>query len=190
MPPPLSFQGSEQPIILVALPNTSANRTGPRGRSSYWARVRALDTGFDRLWQKDFCAAGHAPHKLDTDSDGLAEALFLGKYKIDAQGNTLCTLPIGNDHADGLQVGDIIPTREGFELAEVGESGGEARIPHHTPGSGAPRSPTLRPLRSATSNSGRNGLEVVMQQRPSEQNRTIHIYAGGGSLIKSILLSK
>ena len=117
--------------------------------------MRALDTGFDRLWQKDFCAAGPAHHKLDTDSDGLAEALFLGKYKIDAQGNTLCTLPIGNDHADGLQVGDIIPTREGFELAEVGESGGGECIPRQTaPGSGAPRSPTLRPLRSATSNSG------------------------------------
>ena len=33
---------------------------------------------------------------------------------------------------------------------------------------------------------GRAGLEVVMQQRPSEQSRTIHIYEGGGKLVKSM----
>ena len=113
------FEGGAQPLILVALPNTA---TGLRGQVraqplAYWARVRAFDVGFNRLWQKDYCGAGHAPHQLDADADGEAEALFLGKYKIDAQGNVLCTLAVGNDHADGLQIGDIIPSREGFEVA-------------------------------------------------------------------------
>jgi hypothetical protein len=92
-----------------------------------WSGVTAYDVRLRPLWTRSACEAGHYVWPLDVDQDGVAEAVFVGKYKISPAGDLLCTLSgWGNDHVDSLLVADVDRTRPGLEAIAVGSTGTRA----------------------------------------------------------------
>lgn len=114
--------GRAEPVILVAR-QADADACG-QGYVDIWPRTAAYDTELRPLWQRNTCAAGHYAWPLDENGDGAAEAVFVGKYLLDADGNLRCTLAnFGGDHVDSMVIADFEPDRPGLEAAAVGASG-------------------------------------------------------------------
>jgi hypothetical protein len=115
--------GRSKPLILVAgkAPD-SACRTG--NWTPYFAKTYAFDAGLARLWERTTCAAGHYAWPLDATGDGLAEAVFVGKYLLRPDGTTRCVLQgLGTDHVDSMVVANLDPDRTGVEALAVGTTG-------------------------------------------------------------------
>lgn len=112
--------GRGAPIILVA----HTNRACARPTLDNFARVVAFDTSLNRLWERSTCDAGHYAWPLDSNGDGAAEGIFVGKYLLTPSGGLRCTLAgWGGDHVDSLAVADFDPTRPGLEVAATGLTG-------------------------------------------------------------------
>ena len=76
------------------------------------------------LWQRSTCDAGHYPKMVDEDRDGVAEAVFVGKYLLSETGGLQCLLPgWGTDHVDAMVVADFLRAQPGHEAVAVGTSG-------------------------------------------------------------------
>ena len=114
--------GRSTPIILVA----EQNKSGCASSGNYidtWGRTVAFDVNLTRLWDRNTCYAGHYAYPIDSNDDGAAERIFVGRHLYDPSGNRICTLEIGTTHADGVAVGDLDPGRPGLEAAAVGATG-------------------------------------------------------------------
>lgn len=114
--------GRSTPIVLVA----ETNKSGCAKAGNYidtWGRTVAFDVNLTRLWDRNTCFAGHYAYPVDSNDDGAAERIFVGRHLYDPNGNRICTLEIGNTHADGVAVGDLDPGRAGLEAAAVGATG-------------------------------------------------------------------
>ncbi|MFO1071727.1 MAG: hypothetical protein U1E17_03310 [Geminicoccaceae bacterium] len=79
--------------------------------------------------------AGHFVYLLDTDRDGRAEAIFVGRYLLSPTGTARCTLQgwLLGDHADAAISADIDPGHPGFEVAAVGARHRALRCRHLPP---------------------------------------------------------
>jgi hypothetical protein len=117
---------TRQPILLLAHPIAgTAKARCPRNFTDTWARTVAFDLDLRKLWERNTCDAGHYAWPLDEDQDGWAEAVFVGKYLLRADGSLQCKLagwPV-DDHADGLSIADLDPVRPGLEAVAVGRTG-------------------------------------------------------------------
>lgn len=111
------------PILLVA--DTVPGQGCRRNFVDIWARTLAFDLAGRLLWQEKTCDAGHFVYPLDTDRDGRAEAIFVGRYLLSPTGTARCTLQgwLPGDHADAAISADIDPGHPGFEVAAVGVTG-------------------------------------------------------------------
>ena len=97
----------------------------PHNFVGYWSRTVAFDAQLRQIWERNTCDAGHYAWPLDQDYDGLAEAMFVGKYLLRPDGSVQCSLggwPAA-DHADGLAVADLDAARPGLEAVAVGRTG-------------------------------------------------------------------
>ena len=114
--------GRSTPIVLVA----ETNKSGCAKAGNYidtWGRTVAFDVNLTRLWDRNTCFAGHYAYPVDSNDDGLAERIFVGRHLYDPSGNRICTLEIGNTHADGVVTGDLEPGRPGLEAVAAGATG-------------------------------------------------------------------
>jgi hypothetical protein len=115
--------GQPKPVVMVSHEATRAAGCR-RNFVDVWARTVAYDTDLKPLWAAPTCDAGHYAWPLDENLDGVAEAVFVGKYLLNARGARQCVLPgWGTDHVDSLAVGEVDPSRPGHEVAAVGETG-------------------------------------------------------------------
>jgi hypothetical protein len=114
------------PLLLVAHPiwGTAASSC-PRNFDGYWARTVAFDTSQRKLWERNTCDAGHYAWPLDEDQDGVAEAVFVGKYLLRLDGSLQCKLAgwPASDHVDAMAIADLDPLRPGLEAVAVGQTG-------------------------------------------------------------------
>jgi hypothetical protein len=115
--------GQAKPLILIAA--KAADRDCAKGNwTPYFAQTIAYGPDLTKLWERATCAAGHYAWPLDEDGDGLAEAVFVGKYLLRPDGTTRCVLPgLGVDHVDSMVVGDLAPELPRLEALTVGSSG-------------------------------------------------------------------
>lgn len=114
--------GRSTPIVLVA----ETNKSGCAKAGNYidtWGRTVAFDVNLTRLWDRNTCYAGHYAYPVDSNDDGAAERIFVGRHLYDPSGNRICTLEIGNTHADGVVTGDLEPGRPGLEAVAAGATG-------------------------------------------------------------------
>ena len=112
--------------ILVAQTLTGPDRAAcPRNFVGNWVKTVAFDLQLRKLWERPTCDAGHAAWPVDADQDGLAEAVFVGKYLLRADGSLKCRLEgwPAADHVDSLAVAELDPVRPGLEAAAVGLTG-------------------------------------------------------------------
>lgn len=110
-------------VVLVALKaaSTAGCKQTP---SDVFSRVVAFDRNLNQLWSRSTCDAGHYAWPLDENADGLAEAMFIGKYLVRPDGSLQCTLSDwGTDHVDSAAVADFDPATPGLEVIAVGYSG-------------------------------------------------------------------
>lgn len=117
------FAARAQPLLLV--PSQVTDGSCKRNWIGYWAKTMAFDLAGNKVWERNTCDAGHYAYPLDENQDGMAEATFVGRYLLRADGTVQCTLegwPTW-DHADAAIPGDIDPARAGFETVAVGNSG-------------------------------------------------------------------
>ena len=115
-----------EPLLLVAHHVIGTTTTScPRNFVGNWARTVAFDLELRKLWARNTCDAGHHVWPLDEDQDGLAEAIYVGKYLLRPDGSLQCRLDTwpAADHVDALAVADVDPTRPGFETVAVGLTG-------------------------------------------------------------------
>ena len=91
----------------------------------YWARTVAFDVNLNRLWDRATCDAGHFIYPLDTDHDGKAEGVYVGKFLLGADGSEQCRLEgwSPTDHVDSLSIADLDPSQAGDEALAVGQTG-------------------------------------------------------------------
>lgn len=115
--------GAKQPVILVAR-RAPASANCRQNYVDTWSRVTAYAPDLRVLWDRTTCDAGHYAWPLDEDGNGRAEAVFVGKYLLDAGGRLVCTLPgFKNTHVDSMVAADLDPDRPGHEVAVVGATG-------------------------------------------------------------------
>lgn len=90
-----------------------------------WAQTTAYDLTLRKLWSTRTCDAGHYVYPLDSDFDGYAEGIFVGKYLLRSDGSIKCSLSTwpAADHADGVGIADFDPTRPGLEAVAAGHTG-------------------------------------------------------------------
>jgi hypothetical protein len=117
--------GTSQPVVLVAR-RAPASAACNQPYVDVFARVTAFTPDLRQLWDRTTCGAGHYVWPLDENGDGIAEAVFVGKYLLHATGRLICTLsgftgPYG--HVDSLVATDLDPSRPGFEVVAVGQAG-------------------------------------------------------------------
>lgn len=118
--------GMAKPLILVSFKAPdSAGCT--MNYVDTFSQTVAFDTDLKRLWTRTTCDAGHYAWPLDQNGDGVAEAIFVGKYKLAPSGALLCTLAgWGTDHVDSMAIGDFNPAVSGAEVVAVGLTGTRA----------------------------------------------------------------
>ena len=112
--------------VLVAGPGSAAmRRTCSQSFIGYWTRVTAYDLRQQKLWERDTCNAGHYVWPLDEEFDGKAEAVFVGKYLIRADGSLQCSLEgwPADDHVDAMGIADLDPAHPGLEAVAAGRTG-------------------------------------------------------------------
>jgi hypothetical protein len=120
------MEGSEKPVIFVSRTNVA----GAGCKQSFvdvYAKVTAFDTSLNERWTRSTCDAGHYAWPLDENADGTAEAVFVGKYQFNANGDLRCTLSgFSRDHVDSMLIGDLDVERGGDEAIAVGSGGTRA----------------------------------------------------------------
>lgn len=115
--------GGDEPLILVSRRSTAAAGC-KKPELDNWSRVTAYDLRLRTLWDRTSCDAGHYAWPLDQNQDGVAEAVFVGKYLFDRAGTLLCKLADwGTDHVDSMVVADLDASSAGLEAVAVGTSG-------------------------------------------------------------------
>jgi hypothetical protein len=117
------FAARAQPLLLV--PSRVTDGSCPRNWIGYWAKTMAFDLAGNKVWERNTCDAGHYVYPLDENQDGKAEATFVGRYLLRADGSVQCTLQgwYPKDHADAVIPGDVDPAKPGFEAVAVGVTG-------------------------------------------------------------------
>jgi hypothetical protein len=118
--------GTPQPVVLVAHAIWGkAAAACPRNFVGYWARTVAFDLAQGKLWERNTCDAGHYAWPLDENGDGVAEAVYVGKYLLRADGSLQCSLNSwpAADHVDGMAIADLDLARPGLEAVAVGRTG-------------------------------------------------------------------
>jgi hypothetical protein len=115
--------GRAAPVILVSH-RVKAPDTCDHNFTDNWARTVAYDLELNKLWDRNTCNAGHYVYPVDGDFDGYAEAIFVGRHLLAADGTQRCRFPFwGSNHADAVNVADFMPARSGMEAVIVGETG-------------------------------------------------------------------
>lgn len=119
-----AFEGAPQPRVRILVAGRASTAAGCAWNyadtSSY---ITAYDVDLSLAWTATTCDAGHYTWPLDADGNGLAEAVFVGKYLYDWRGVRICTLPgFGSDHVDSMVVADLIPSLAGHEVLAVSAS--------------------------------------------------------------------
>ena len=117
--------GRGTPLILVS----ARNESGCGAAGNYidtWGRTVAFDVNLNEVWDRNTCAAGHYVYPVDENADGVAEKIFIGKHLYEPNGSRVCTVDIGNTHADGVAVADLDPDRSGLEAVLTGANGVKA----------------------------------------------------------------
>ncbi|MFO1037528.1 MAG: hypothetical protein U1E45_11830 [Geminicoccaceae bacterium] len=110
-------------VVLVAL-RAAATAGCKQVFQDVFSSVVAFDRNLNQLWKRSTCDAGHYVWPLDENADGLAEAMFIGKYLVRPDGTLQCTLSgWGTDHVDSAAVADFDPATPGLETIAVGYSG-------------------------------------------------------------------
>ncbi|MFO1037516.1 MAG: hypothetical protein U1E45_11770 [Geminicoccaceae bacterium] len=118
--------GMAKPLVLVSF-KAPATAGCAMNYVDTFSQTVAFDTDLNRLWSRTTCDAGHYAWPLDQNNDGLAEAIFVGKYKFAPNGTLLCTLAgWPKDHVDSMAIGDFDPAVPGFEVVAVGLTGTRA----------------------------------------------------------------
>ncbi|GIW68288.1 MAG: hypothetical protein KatS3mg099_236 [Candidatus Parcubacteria bacterium] len=128
------FEGETAPYAIIATKGSEGKKKP--GYTEVYSRTVALRLSpwkIEKRWIANTHQAGHSVWHYDKDRNGKAEFIWVGKYKIDKSG-TIVTTPTGGagwmekeDHWDGVQIADIIPSRPGLEMVIVGASGMEVR---------------------------------------------------------------
>jgi hypothetical protein len=175
----VAYQAQNVPVILVM-----DDDTGNELAAFSWDLS-------EQLWSVQTGRSGHYVWPYDFDGDGVHGHIFVGWKVYDAHGNLRYVLAdFGSEHVDGLQAGDIDPTRPGFEVATVGQSG----IRLHDAGTGAliwkiPTSQIADPQNIALGQFDPSipGLELVVKQRPSEYDRRVYLIDHAGVIRKEIV---
>ena len=176
--------GRSTPILLVA----ETNKSGCAKEGNHidtWGRTVAFDVNLTRLWDRNTCFAGHYAYPVDSNDDGLAERIFIGRHLYDPSGNRICTLEIGNTHADGVVTGDLEPGRPGLEAAAVGATGLRGfnaancqllwTVPQKTVVN--PQTVTIARL-----DAGSTALSLVVQQKGTASNPYLYFLDGRGKV--------
>jgi hypothetical protein len=115
--------GQAKPLVLVAGKAPAADCAKGNWTETF-SRTIAFRADLTKAWERTTCNAGHYAWPLDEAGDGLAEAVFVGKYLLRPDGTTRCVLPgLGDDHVDSMVVADLDPGLGGHEALAVGSSG-------------------------------------------------------------------
>lgn len=120
-------QSDKKPIILLAENQTGSRRPcGGRNYTDNWARVAAFDLELHELWTTNTCDAGHLTAGIDTNQDGYAEYVFVGKYALDFNGKIRCILQgwDRNDHVDAIRIARLDPSKPAWTAVAIGRTGG------------------------------------------------------------------
>ena len=168
--------GRSTPLILVA----ATNRSGCATAGNYidtWGRTLAFDVNLNLVWDRKTCAAGHYVYPVDDNADGYAGRIFIGKYLYEPDGTRVCTVDIGNTHADAVAVGDLDPGRPGVEAVVTGANGLKAVsvarncAPIWSVPTGTIRNPQQLTLARLDASSATPTLALI--ERGSEPNATL-----------------
>ncbi|RME30185.1 hypothetical protein D6792_01655 [Candidatus Parcubacteria bacterium] len=127
------FEGETAPYAIMATKGPNGKMPGYMDVYSRTIALRLSPWKIEKLWTASTHQAGHSVWPYDANRNGKAEFMWVGKYKIDKYGNILATPTGGSgwveneDHWDGVQIADLIPSRPGLEMAVVGGLGTEIR---------------------------------------------------------------
>ena len=176
--------GRSTPIVLVA----ETNKSGCAKEGNYidtWGRTVAFDVNLTRLWDRNTCYAGHYAYPVDSNDDGLAERIFVGRHLYDPSGNRICTLEIGTTHADGVVTGDLEPGRPGLEAVAVGATGlrgfnaANCQLLWSVPQTTVVNPQTVSIARR---DAGSTALSLVVQQKGTASNPYLYFLDGRGKV--------
>lgn len=120
-----AFEGATQPRVRILVAGKAPASAGcKQNYADVFSYITAYNADLSLAWTATTCDAGHYPRPLDEDGDGLAEAVFIGKYLYNWSGARLCTLPgFGTDHVDSMVVANLDSSLSGHEVLTVGITG-------------------------------------------------------------------
>ncbi len=182
----LRVPGRAYPLILVS----ATNRRGCAASGNYidtWGRTLAFDINLKLIWDRNTCAAGHYVYPVDDNADGYAGRIFIGKYLYEPDGKRVCTVNMGNTHADAVAVGDLDPSRPGMEAVLTGANGVKAVsvarncAPIWSVPTSTIRNPQQLTMARLDANSATPTLALI--ERGSETNATLFLLNGAGRIL-------
>ena len=174
------------PLILVA----ATNRRGCAAAGNYidtWGRTLAFDINLKLVWDRKTCAAGHYVYPVDDNADGYAGRIFIGKYLYEPDGTRVCTVNIGDAHADAVAVGDLDPSRPGMEAVVTAANGLKAVsvarncAPIWSVSTSTIRNPQQLTMARLDASSATPTLALI--ERGSEPNATLFLLNGAGRIL-------
>ena len=177
-------EGRTRPILLVSHEHHDRRQCSSSNWIDTWARTVAFDLDLNRLWDRNTCGAGHYVYPVDGDGDGLAGAIFIGRHLYATDGTRRCTMPgWGQDHADAVGVGDLLPGLPGLEAVAIGATGMRAvRVQNCQALWSVPTTRIRSPQNLALVRLDRSATapQIFVSERGSERNYKSFLVSGAG----------